>query len=147
MSEVPSVCWETKNFSSPFDSSACGRTLQTVGLDFIREINPPSSGQHKWILIATNYFTKWVEVILTINANDLVVIKFMEENILSHFGHPIKIITDNDQVFKSAKFIGSRQKFNIIIRHSTTCYPQGNGLVESSNKNVVRVLKKSITEN
>ena len=35
------------------------------GLDFIGEINPPSSGQFKWILTAIDYFTKWVEAIPT----------------------------------------------------------------------------------
>lgn len=117
------------------------------GLDFIGEINPPSSGQHKWILTATNYMTKWVEVIPTRNATESMVIKFLEENILSHFGFPTKKITCNAQVFKSTKFISLCQKFNIIIGHSTTYYPQGNGLAKSSNKTMVRVLKKIITKN
>jgi len=71
----------------------------------------------------------------------------MEENILSRFGCPFKIITNNAQVFKYAKFTNFYHKCNIIIGHSTTYYPQGNGLVESSNKTLVRVLKKTITEN
>ena len=33
------------------------------GLDFIGEIHPVSSAQHKWILTATDYFTKWIEAI------------------------------------------------------------------------------------
>lgn len=117
------------------------------GLDFIGEINPPSGGQHKWILMTTYYSTKWVEAILARNATDSVVIKFMEENISSRFGCPIKIITNNAQVFKFAKFMSFCQKFNIIIGHSTTYYPQGNVLAESSNKTMVRVLKKTITQN
>ena len=47
------------------------------GIDFIGEIHPPSSGQHEWILTATDYFTKWVEAIPTRNATDTVIIKFM----------------------------------------------------------------------
>ena len=35
--------------------------FQQWGLDFIGEIHPPSSAQHKWILIATDQFTKWIE--------------------------------------------------------------------------------------
>lgn len=33
------------------------------GLDFIGPINPPSSSGHKWIMAATDYFTRWTEVI------------------------------------------------------------------------------------
>ena len=39
--------------------------FQQWGLDFIGEINPNSSGQHRWILTTTDYFTKWVEAIPT----------------------------------------------------------------------------------
>lgn len=70
----------------------------------------------------------------------------MEENILSHFGCPFKIIIDNAQVFKSSKFTNFYHKFNIIVGLSTTYYPQGNGLAESSNKTMVRVIKKTITK-
>jgi hypothetical protein len=51
--------------------------FQQWGLDFIGEINPHSSAQHKWILIAKNYFTKWVEAIPTRRATDSVVIDFL----------------------------------------------------------------------
>jgi hypothetical protein len=51
--------------------------FQQWGLDFIGEIHPHSSAQHKWILTATYYFTKCVEAILTRNATDSVVINFL----------------------------------------------------------------------
>jgi hypothetical protein len=46
------------------------------GLDFIGAIHPPSINQHKRILVATDYFTKWIEAILTRNANHTVRINF-----------------------------------------------------------------------
>eukprot|EP00253_Pinus_taeda_P009640 PITA_09640 len=123
---------ERQKFSPlPLNPMHIEEPFRQCGFEFIGEINPPSSGKHKWILIATNYFTKWVEVIPTRNATDSVVIKFMEENILSRFGCPFKIITDNVQVFKSTKFTNFYHKFNIIIGHSTTYYTQGNGLAKS----------------
>jgi hypothetical protein len=62
--------------------------FQQWGLDFIGQINPHFSAQHKWILTVTDYFTKWVEAISTRKATDLVVIDFLEESILSRFGCP-----------------------------------------------------------
>ena len=121
--------------------------FQQWGIDFIGEIHPPSSGQHKWILTTTNYFTNWVEAIPTKNAIDVVVIKFMEENIISRFGCLAKIVTDNAQAFKSAKFVSFCQQYNIALVHSTAYHPQGNGLVKSLNKTLVRALKKAINKN
>jgi hypothetical protein len=70
-------------------------------MDFIGEINPPSSAQHRWIITTTDYFMKWIEEIPTKQAIDAVIIHFLETNILSRFGCPIKIITDNAAEFKS----------------------------------------------
>jgi transposase InsO family protein len=102
------------------------------GLDFIGEIHPHSSSQHKWILTATDYFTKWIEAIPTRQAIDVVIIHFLEDNILSKFGCPMKIITDNATTFKSKNMEKFCRNYNITLGHSTSYYPQGNGLAKSS---------------
>ena len=88
-------------------------------MDFIGEINPPSSGQFKWIMISIDYFTKWVEAIPTKKANDQVVMKFLEENIFNRFRCPVKIMTDNAQVLNSSCFINFYEMYNVILSHST----------------------------
>ena len=98
----------------------------------------------KWIMTTTDYFTKWVEAIPK-KENDQVVIKFMEENIFNKFGCPVKIVTDNAQVFNSSHFVNFCQTYNVILSNSIAYHPQGNGLAESSNKTLVRILKKTIT--
>jgi hypothetical protein len=75
------------------------------------------------------------------------VINFLEENILSIFGCPRKIITYNAQDFKYVAMIKFCQKHNIILGHSTTYYPQWNGLAESSNKSLMRINKTVLIEN
>ena len=117
------------------------------GLDFVGEINPPSSRKHKWVLTATDYFTKWVEAIPTKKANDQIVMKFLEENIFNRFGCPIKIITDNAQVFNSSKFIVFCHNYNVTLSHSTAYHPQGNRFAVSTNKTLMKILKKTIAEN
>jgi len=123
------------------------KPFQQWGLDFIGEIHPPSSGQHKWIITATNYFTKWIEAIPSRQAIDTVIIGFLETNILSRFGCPKKIITDNAAAFKSKKLINFCNKYHITLGHSTAYYPQGNGLAESSNKSLINIIKKLLEEN
>jgi hypothetical protein len=72
-----------------------------MGSCFIGEINPSSSSQHKCILTAIDYFTKWIEVVPTRQATDTVIIDFLINNILSRFGCPRRIITDNAKAFTS----------------------------------------------
>jgi hypothetical protein len=122
--------------------------FQQWGLDFIGEPNPNSSGQHKWILKARDYFTKWVESIPIREETDIVIIKFLEENILAIFGCPTKIIIDNAHAFKSAKLIQFFRNYNIALGHSTTYYPQAsNGLARSSNKSIIKIIKKLLSPN
>jgi hypothetical protein len=121
--------------------------FQQWGLDFIEEIHPPSSSQHGWILTSTDYFTKWIEVVPRRQANDSVIIKFLENNILSRFGCLRNIITDNAVAFQSKKLIELCNQYHIGLGHSTAYYPQGNGLAKSSNKTLVNIIKKTLQEN
>jgi transposase InsO family protein len=98
------------------------------GMDFIREIHSPYSVQHRWILMDTDYFTKRIEIVPTRQATDIVIIQFLETNILSRFGFPVKIITDNATTFKSKKMKKFCSDYNITLINSITYYPQGNGL-------------------
>ena len=98
-------------------------------------------------MIAIDYFTKWIEVVPTRQAIDTVSIKFLINNILSRFGCPRRIITDNAKAFTSSKLVKFCSDYNIILSHSTAYYPQGNDLTESSNKSLVRIVKKLLQNN
>lgn len=131
----------------PLKPISTEKPFQQWGFDFIRKIHPPSSGQHKWILTATDYFTKWIEAIPSKQATDMIIIGFLETNILSRFGCPHKIITDNVVAFKSRKMINFCNKYHITLCHSTTYYSQGKGIVGSYNKNLINIIKKLLEEN
>eukprot|EP00253_Pinus_taeda_P025538 PITA_25538 len=136
-----------KLFPLPLKPISTEKPFQQWGLDFIGEIHPSSSGEHKWISTTTNYFTKWIEVIPCGQANDSTIIQFLESNILSRFGCPEKIITDNAAALKSKKIIKFCNKYHITLGHSTAYYPQGNGLAKSSNKILINIIKKLLEEN
>jgi transposase InsO family protein len=71
----------------------------------------------------------------------------LEDNNLSKFGCPIKIITDNATTFKSKNMEKFCNDYNITLGHSTSYYPQGNGLVQSSNKSLTRIMKRLLQDN
>ena len=121
--------------------------FQQWGLDFICEINPTSSNQHRWILTNKNYFSKWVEPIPVKQEIDSIVIGFLINNILSKFVCPKKLVTNNFKAFSSVKMVKLFNDYKIVLAHSTKYYPQGNGLVESSNKSLVRMIKNLLQDN
>ena len=61
--------------------------FHTWGLDLIGPINPPSNG-HIWILVAIEYFTKWVEAISLKKATGPTVANFIREHKICRFGIP-----------------------------------------------------------
>ena len=76
-----------------------------------------------WILTATDYFTKWVEVVPTRQAIDAMIIEFLISNIMSRFGCPRKIVTNNARAFTSTKLVKFCSDYNIILSHSNAYYP------------------------
>ena len=105
--------------SLPLNPIAVNAPFQQQGLDFIGEINHASYGQPRWILTTTYFFTNWVEAIPTRNATDKVIINFIQENILSRFGCPKKLLTDNAKAFKSKAMVTFYEQNVIVLKHST----------------------------
>jgi hypothetical protein len=63
-------------------------------IDLIGQIYPPSSKGHKFIVVATDYFTKWVEAIHLEKVTSTNMIDFVKEHIVYRFGIPRTITTD-----------------------------------------------------
>lgn len=110
-------------------------------------INPSSNASHSYVLTATDYFTKWVEAIPVKNATSEIICRFLKENIISRFGVPFKIVTDNATTFSSSEISKFCFEYNILLTHSSYYYPQGNGQAESSNKNLITIIRKLVEEN
>nr|KYP39541.1 hypothetical protein KK1_039143 [Cajanus cajan] len=65
---------------------------------------PPAKGQVKFLLVAIDHFTKWIEAkaVATIMANN--VQKFFWKNVITRFGIPYALITDNGLQFTDRRF-------------------------------------------
>eukprot|EP00253_Pinus_taeda_P021486 PITA_21486 len=117
--------------------------FQHWGLDFIGKFHENSSIGYSWIFTATDYFTKWVEAIPAKNATENVIMDFIESNIITRFGVPAKITTDNAKAFSSSEFSSFCFKYGIVLSHSSNYYPQGNGLAESNRITTKKATGKS----
>ena len=94
------------------------------GLDIIGPF-PKAVGNHRWLLIGTDYFTKWVEAEPLSNIRDINAKKFVWKNIVTKFGVPHTLILDNGLQFDSKAFKRHCGKLGIKNRYSTPTYLQG----------------------
>ena len=90
-----------KREAIPLQPVAIFIPFEQWGLDVIGEITPSSSKQHKYILTATYYFTKWAEAIPQTHVNEKVVIQFIEQQLITRFGVPSVLVFDNVAYFSS----------------------------------------------
>jgi hypothetical protein len=116
------------------------------GLDFVGEIHPSSFKGHRFILIGTDYFTKWTEAVPFRNMTHVEVIKFVQEHIIHRFGIPQTLTTDQGASFMSQQFKEFARTLRIKLLNSSPYYAQANGQVEASNKILIWLIKKKIEE-
>lgn len=116
-------------------------------MEFIGEWSTKSSSGYSWILVATNYFTKWVEVIPTRDVTTKLVNNFLLNNIITIFGCPHKMVTNNAMCFRSKEFFKFCDKYGIIRSKKTPYHPKGNGKFGSTNKIMLQVIKRNLDDN
>nr|GEZ11795.1 reverse transcriptase domain-containing protein [Tanacetum cinerariifolium] len=114
------------------------------GIDFMGPF--PSSRGNKYILVAVDYLSKWVEAKALPTNDARVVCKFLKSLFL-RFGSPRAIISDRGTHFCNDQFSKVMLKYGVTHRLSITYHPQTNGQVEMSNRGLKRILERTIGEN
>uniref|UniRef100_A0A2N9FH02 Uncharacterized protein n=1 Tax=Fagus sylvatica TaxID=28930 RepID=A0A2N9FH02_FAGSY len=113
------------------------------GLDLVGPL-PRATGNRQWLIVATDYFTKWVEAEPLARITDSESRKFVWKNIITRFGIPRCFVSDNGTQFDSGPFKKYCSDFGIRNHFSSPAYPQGNGQAESSNKVILSGIKKKL---
>ncbi|XP_024200421.1 uncharacterized protein LOC112203729 [Rosa chinensis] len=106
-----------------------------------------SSLQHKFIIVATNFFTKWVEAKPLKEASGATIHQFIFRNIICRFGIPEVLVSDRGAAFMGGDVEKLVNDYGIQFVHSTPYYAQSNGQAEASNKIIITLLKKLLVEN
>ncbi|XP_024156341.1 uncharacterized protein LOC112164370 [Rosa chinensis] len=116
-------------------------------LDLIGMIHPHSSLQHKFIIVATDFFTKWVETEPLKEASGATIRQFIFRNIICRFGIPEVLVSDRGAAFMGGEVEKLVDDYGIQFVHSTPYYAQSNGQAKASNKIIITLLKKMLVEN
>ncbi|MCO5554804.1 hypothetical protein L7F22_008339 [Adiantum nelumboides] len=123
------------------------RAFAKWGIDFVGPIAPLAYKFHaQYIIVAIDYLTKWVEAKATTKNDAKTTAQFLYENIFTRYGLPIEIVSDRETHFINEVIENLLDKFMVIHQKSAPYHPQANGQAESTNKILVRVLTKVVSE-
>nr|GEY34983.1 reverse transcriptase domain-containing protein [Tanacetum cinerariifolium] len=121
----------------------CG-IFDVWGIDFMGPF--PSSKGNKYILVAVDYLSKWVEAKALPTNDARVVVKFLK-SLFSRFGTPKEIISDQGTHFCNDQFSRVMEKYGVTHRLSTAYHPQTSRQVEVTNRGLKRILETTVGEN
>eukprot|EP00253_Pinus_taeda_P033956 PITA_33956 len=115
------------------------------GMDFVGPINPPSKNK-QYIVVCTDYITKWAESKAIKAAINEKVAQFLRENIFYKFEYPRELVTDKGSKFTSNLIEDLLTHHKIKHRTSTPYHPQANGQVEVINRAFEGILTKVVSK-
>jgi transposase InsO family protein len=104
----------------------------------------PAQGNLKYVVVAVEYFFKWIEAKPLATITSAAVQKFFWQNIVCRFGVPKTIIVDNDTQFEAKAFQDFCDQIGTKIHFASVRHPESNGLVERANVIIMTGIMKLI---
>ena len=140
-------CQKIGNISSrnemPLRGIMVMQLFDVWGIDFMGPF--PPSFENLYILLAVDYVSKWVEAVACPRNDANSVVSFLQKNILSRFGTPRTIISDGGSHFANKIFAKLMSRYGIKHVMSLAYHPQTNGQAEISNREIKRILEKTVS--
>jgi hypothetical protein len=91
---------------------------------------PPVQGNLKYIVVAVEYFSKWIEAKPLATITSATVQKFFWQSIVCRFGVLKAITVDNGTQFDAETFKVFCDQIGTIIHFASVRHPESNGLIE-----------------
>ena len=121
------------------------RDFAQWGLDIVGPL-PRAPGNKKFLIVATDYFTKWIEAEPLSHIQDVDAKRFLWRSVVTRFGIPWAVISNNGTQFDGKVFKGFYSDLGIRNFFSSSAYPQANGQAKVSNKVILDGIKKRLEE-
>ena len=98
------------------------------------------------MLVAIDYFTKWVEAEALTMITEARIQSFVWKNIICRFRIPMTIISDNERQFDSQAFRDFCSGLGIKNQFSSPGHPQANGQTEVTNRTLLKIIKTKLDD-
>ena len=109
--------------------------------------HPPLAQGLRYIIVAIDYFTKWVEAMPTYLNDGKIGALFTFNHIIARFGVPKQLVTDHGSHFQNAMMTELSAQLGFRQEHSSPYYLQTNGQVEAVNKTLKTILHQTMDRN
>jgi ribonuclease HI/transposase InsO family protein len=113
------------------------------GMDILGPF-PMATAQRKFLIVAIDYFTKWIEAKPLAKITTKQVAQFLWENVMCRYGIPRVLVTDNGLQFNNKEFRDYCEENGINLRFTSVAHPQANGQAEVANRIILDGLKKRV---
>ncbi|UYV67393.1 hypothetical protein LAZ67_5000448, partial [Cordylochernes scorpioides] len=120
--------------------------FEKVGMDLLGRF-PTSEGGNRWIIVCTDYLTKYAITKALPTSESMEVAKFFIEDVILKHGAPRELITDRGRNFTSSMISDLNNQCRITHRKTTAYHPQTNGLTERLNKTIADMLSMYVDVN
>nr|GEU54127.1 hypothetical protein [Tanacetum cinerariifolium] len=114
------------------------------GIDFMGPF--PSSNGNKYVLVAIDYVSRWVEA-QAIPANDARNVVNFLKRLFVLFRIPKALISNRGTQFCDHQMEKTKKIYRVVHPFSTAYHPQTNGQVENTNRAIKCILEKTIGNN
>lgn len=127
----------------PLNPSNAQELFERWGLDFIGPLKPSRARRCEYIVVATDYLTKWVKARALLDNSTVITAKFIYEQIITRYGIPIQLTSDRGGRFVNHVIRLLTTEFKIFYSLSSPYYLRMNGQAEATNKIIVSLIYKS----
>ena len=131
---------------APMQVVRSGYPMERIALDILGEL-PVTENGNKYILVISDYFTKWTESFDMPNMEARTCAKILVNEAVSRFGVPNKIHSDQGRQFESNLFAEMCDLLQIEKTRTTPYHPQSDGMVERFNRTLCAMLSTLVDEN
>ncbi|XP_057811372.1 uncharacterized protein LOC131025590 [Salvia miltiorrhiza] len=115
------------------------------GIDIVGKL-PTTPGGKCFLIVAVDYFSKWVEAEAVGKIDEVTVERFIWRNICCRFGVPRIIVSDNGTQFTGQRIADFCDRMDITQRFVSVAHPQANGQVELANRSICEGIKKRLNQ-
>ncbi len=131
---------------APMQIVRSGYPFERIAIDILGPL-PQTAKGNKYVVVISDYFTKWTEALPLSNMEACTVAKVLVDEVLCRFGIPQTIHSDQGRQFESNLFQEMCKLFGIEKTRTTPYHPQSDGMVERFNRTLATMLTAYVSTN